>query len=115
MQLNQEYEDTTQVEVNNDIEMLESDKQDKQLWVDLYKPKKYLELLSDEGTNRTMLRWMKLWDKVVFHRNPKIKVAKADKPFQYRFKMLELNTDLDEHGRPYHKVALLCGPPGLGK
>lgn len=26
-----------------------------------------------------------------------------------------VSEELDEHGRPYHKIALLCGPPGLGK
>lgn len=26
-----------------------------------------------------------------------------------------LNTNVDEMGRPMQKVALLCGPPGLGK
>lgn len=26
-----------------------------------------------------------------------------------------LKTDYDEHGRPLQKIALLCGPPGLGK
>jgi len=26
-----------------------------------------------------------------------------------------LNDELDEHGCPQQKVALLCGPPGLGK
>lgn len=26
-----------------------------------------------------------------------------------------LNTDIDELGRPIQKIALLCGPPGLGK
>lgn len=26
-----------------------------------------------------------------------------------------LKTDFDEHGRPMQKIALLCGPPGLGK
>ena len=26
-----------------------------------------------------------------------------------------LNKDLDEFGRPQQKIALLCGPPGLGK
>lgn len=88
----------------------------KRLWTELYKPRKYLELLSDESTNRIMLRWMKLWDKAVFKRNPKIKPIKHEegskKPI---FKRQELNTNLDEHGRPEHKVALLCGPPGLGK
>lgn len=26
-----------------------------------------------------------------------------------------LNEELDAHGRPAQKIALLCGPPGLGK
>lgn len=69
-----------------------------------------------------MLRWIKLWDKVVFNRKPKIKPIKSvDEKFnvnnQKRFfkPQFELDTDLDEHGRPKYKVALLCGPPGLGK
>lgn len=87
-----------------------------QLWADTYKPRKYLELLSDEGTNRIMLRWMKLWDKVVFKRKPKIKPMKQEEGNKKTlFKRQELSTNLDEHGRPEHKVALLCGPPGLGK
>lgn len=39
-----------------------------ELWVQKYKPNKYLDLLSDESTNRMMLRWLKLWDKVVFNK-----------------------------------------------
>ncbi|KAG5874386.1 hypothetical protein JTB14_000686 [Gonioctena quinquepunctata] len=85
----------------------------KQLWTDLYKPRKYVELLSDESTNRIMLKWLKLWDKAVFNRNPKIHQVKPNENTN-KFK-LELNRSLDEHGRPQHKVALLCGPPGLGK
>ena len=85
----------------------------KALWVEMYKPRKYVELLSDESTNRILLQWLKLWDKIVFNRNPKIKSAKPGSNFQ--FKKLELNSNLDEHGRPAHKVALLCGPPGLGQ
>lgn len=38
------------------------------LWVQKYKPNKYLDLLSDESTNRTLLHWLKLWDKVVFNK-----------------------------------------------
>lgn len=89
------------------------------LWVDLYKPRKYWELLSDESTNRIMLRWLKLWDKIVFNRRPKIKPVKPaetnENPKFKKFKKVELNTTLDDTGRPEHKVALLCGPPGLGK
>nr|CAD7461499.1 unnamed protein product [Timema tahoe] len=44
-----------------------------ELWVDKYKPRSYLELLSDESTNRTLLQWLKLWDKVVFNRERKVR------------------------------------------
>lgn len=75
-------------------------------------------MLSDESTNRIMLRWIKLWDKVVFNRKPKIKPIKPTDEksnFNRFFKpQFELDTELDEHGRPKYKVALLCGPPGLG-
>lgn len=36
------------------------------LWVEKYKPHKYVDLLSDETTNRSLLFWLKMWDKVVF-------------------------------------------------
>lgn len=40
-----------------------------ELWVQKYKPCRYLDLLSDESTNRMLLRWLKLWDKVVFNKD----------------------------------------------
>lgn len=39
---------------------------DTRLWVEKYKPRKYIDLLSDEMTNRSLLFWLKMWDKVVF-------------------------------------------------
>lgn len=81
-------------------------KEENELWVEKYRPKSYLQLLSDESTNRALLHWLKLWDKVVFNREPLI--LKKSKPNE---KVLEL----DESGRPQQKIALLCGPPGLGK
>lgn len=42
--------------------------QDEQLWVEKYKPRKYIDLLSDEATNRSLLYWLKMWDKMVFGR-----------------------------------------------
>ncbi|GFG31238.1 hypothetical protein Cfor_11072, partial [Coptotermes formosanus] len=89
------------------------------LWVEKYKPKSYLELLSDEGANRTLLRWLKLWDKVVFNRERKVKQkVKVDSKKENRSQKKVSNVpndELDEHGCPQQKVALLCGPPGLGK
>lgn len=37
-----------------------------QLWVDAYAPKSYLQLLSMEGVNATVLSWLKSWDSTVF-------------------------------------------------
>lgn len=109
-------------------EMIENcEEQD--LWVEKYKPKKYVDLLSDESTNRSLLQWLKMWDKVVFGKEI---IKKEEKPgtlntFNKRTGRFEmnggwksrskpgLNTDRDEHGRPIQKIALLCGPPGLGK
>jgi len=47
-----------------------------ELWVQKYKPNRYLDLLSDESTNRMLLQWLKIWDKVVFNKevNKKRKV-----------------------------------------
>jgi chromosome transmission fidelity protein 18 len=42
--------------------------EEQELWVEKYKPKKYMDLLSDETTNRSLLQWLKMWDNVVFGR-----------------------------------------------
>ncbi|GLV39482.1 cutlet [Carabus blaptoides fortunei] len=100
---------------SNDETMIVDDTDSSKLWVDMYKPRKYIELLSDETTNRTLLKWIKLWDKIVFNRRLKIKPAKSNITSNFQFQKKELDVTLDEHGRPQFKVALLCGPPGLGK
>lgn len=109
--------------------------EEEQLWVEKYKPRKYIELLSDEATNRSLLYWLKMWDKTVFGREFKKKdehksnstsnnlntfnkrTGKFESSGGWRKRRFQskLDTNLDEHGRPMQKVALLCGPPGLGK
>lgn len=95
------------------------------LWVEKYCPKKYIDLLSDESTNRSLLQWIKLWDKAVFNREP---VKKNTKPgelsnfnrrtgrfeqnggwIKRKFRGNMLNTELDENGVPVQKIALLVG------
>ncbi|GAB6018829.1 hypothetical protein CHUAL_000490 [Chamberlinius hualienensis] len=94
------------------------------LWVEKFKPRHFMELLSDDGTNRTLLRWLRLWDKVVFNREVKLRplpdtVANNQKGFKNhsnKFKKLTpLTEELDKSHCPIQKIALLCGPPGLGK
>uniref|UniRef100_A0A8C5DE41 Chromosome transmission fidelity protein 18 homolog n=1 Tax=Gouania willdenowi TaxID=441366 RepID=A0A8C5DE41_GOUWI len=96
------------------------------LWVDRFSPRQYTELLSDDFTNRCLLKWLKLWDTVVFGRERKSRPAKTDKqaanqgsfkpnqanPNQTRFKSkIEvteelLEAELDQYKRP----KLLCCP-----
>ncbi|XP_066131475.1 chromosome transmission fidelity protein 18 homolog isoform X1 [Saccopteryx bilineata] len=100
------------------------------LWVDEFAPQHYTELLSDDFTNRCLLKWLKLWDLVVFGRErparkprPSVeaacvgKEATASSKWKSHEQVLEemLEAGLDLSRRPRQKVALLCGPPGLGK
>ncbi|XP_061849220.1 chromosome transmission fidelity protein 18 homolog [Colius striatus] len=101
------------------------------LWVDKFTPRRYVELLSDDYTNRCLLKWLKLWDTVVFGKEKAVKKAKPSTgvhpPFNQskeqqnkwktKVQLTEeiLEAELDQHKRPKYKVALLCGPPGLGK
>ena len=36
------------------------------MWVDKYVAKCYMDLLTDEATNRNVLTWLKSWDRFVF-------------------------------------------------
>ncbi|XP_017589763.1 PREDICTED: chromosome transmission fidelity protein 18 homolog, partial [Corvus brachyrhynchos] len=101
------------------------------LWVDKFMPRRYMELLSDDYTNRCLLKWLKLWDTVVFGKDKALKKAKPspaahpqlshpkEHPSKWKTKVQLteeiLEAELDQHKRPKYKVALLCGPPGLGK
>uniref|UniRef100_A0A3P8YK91 Chromosome transmission fidelity protein 18 homolog n=1 Tax=Esox lucius TaxID=8010 RepID=A0A3P8YK91_ESOLU len=101
------------------------------LWVDQFSPCQYTELLSDDFTNRCLLKWLKLWDQVVFGRERKPRPLPAESSanrtqgnfnqanpkFKTKSQITEeiLEADLDQYKRPKYKVALLSGPPGLGK
>ncbi|CAJ1053968.1 chromosome transmission fidelity protein 18 homolog [Xyrichtys novacula] len=100
------------------------------LWVEQFSPRHYTELLSDDFTNRCLLKWLKLWDTVVFGIERKSRPARPDrqaptqnKPnqnqnrFKSKVEMTEelLEAELDQYKRPRFKAALLSGPPGLGK
>ncbi|KAL8174871.1 UNVERIFIED_CONTAM: Chromosome transmission fidelity protein 18 [Gekko kuhli] len=101
------------------------------LWVDRFTPKHYVELLSDDYTNRCLLKWLKLWDVVVFGKDKPTKKARLgaeahpptkrskERPGAWKSKVQLteelLEAELDQHNRPKFKVAFLCGPPGLGK
>ncbi|NWR26323.1 CTF18 protein, partial [Emberiza fucata] len=89
------------------------------LWVDKFTPQRYMELLSDDYTNRCLLKWLKLWDTVVFGKdkagkkpqpnpaaNPPLSHAK-EHPNKWKTKVQlteeMLEAELDQHKRPKHK------------
>ncbi|KAK1426376.1 hypothetical protein QVD17_15047 [Tagetes erecta] len=54
------------VSSQNDNDLLETPVVTERLWVDKYSPSSFVELLSDEHTNREVLMWLKQWDSSVF-------------------------------------------------
>jgi chromosome transmission fidelity protein 18 len=71
------------------------------MWTEKYRAKKFTDLVGDERTHRSVLRWLKAWDPIVFPGSAK-KPKAAKKEFG------------DEEQR-HRKILLLTGPPGLGK
>ncbi|KAK5086909.1 Chromosome transmission fidelity protein 18 [Lithohypha guttulata] len=74
-----------------------------QMWTEKYRAKKFTELVGDERTHRSVLRWLKAWDNIVFPGAAKKKTKKV----------YEDNNDGQE--QQHRKIMLLTGPPGLGK
>ena len=72
------------------------------LWTEKYRARKFTDLVGDERIHRTVLRWLKGWDSVVFPGStmPKLKPNSLEEGI----------------GEEVHrKIMLLTGPPGLGK
>ncbi|KAF2427233.1 P-loop containing nucleoside triphosphate hydrolase protein [Tothia fuscella] len=72
------------------------------MWTEKYRAKKFTDLVGDERTHRSVLRWLKNWDPIVFPESSRPK-PKRDKNGEF----------LEE--RVHRKILLLTGPPGLGK
>ncbi|KAF8511117.1 P-loop containing nucleoside triphosphate hydrolase protein [Hysterangium stoloniferum] len=78
------------------------------LWVDRYRPQRFLDLLGDERVHRETLAWVKEWDFCVFDkRRPRGRQRSTEDT--------EQNGPEDEYHRPRERILLLSGPPGLGK
>jgi chromosome transmission fidelity protein 18 len=75
------------------------------MWTEKYRARKFTDLVGDERTHRSVLRWLKAWDTIVFpgSARPKPKASKAN------------NDDNVDEPRPHRKILMLTGPPGLGK
>lgn len=72
------------------------------MWTEKYRAKKFTDLVGDERTHRSVLRWLKAWDPIVFPGIARQKSKVAKKGFE-------------EEEQRHRKILLLTGPPGLGK
>ena len=72
------------------------------MWTEKYRAKKFTDLVGDERTHRSVLRWLKGWDPIVFPGSVKAKPRNA-------------KNRVEEDDLRHRKILLLTGPPGLGK
>lgn len=70
------------------------------MWTEKYRARKFTDLIGDERTHRSVLRWMKAWEPIVF---PGLAKSK------------QVQKGNDEPERAHRKILMLTGPPGLGK
>ncbi|KAJ6130194.1 hypothetical protein N7512_002974 [Penicillium capsulatum] len=76
-------------------------KAESMMWTEKYRARKFTDLIGDERTHRSVLRWLKAWEPIVF-------------PGLARSRIKKHGQEEDEE-RMHRKVLLLSGPPGLGK
>ena len=127
----------TQVESKNEIDDKINKKNEKVgvLWVEKYSPNAFSQLLSSEKVNREVLKAVKGWDRYVFKDTDNTPKGTLPGPFtpakgKASVKSTKDTTtiskeeeqdeeiDMEENSkdiRPFHKIILLCGPPGTGK
>lgn len=74
------------------------------MWTEKYRARHFMELVGDDRTHRQVLRWLKVWDPLVFPNSGKAKPTVTKRPA----------TETEEE-KPHRKILLLTGPPGLGK
>ncbi|KAJ2585352.1 Chromosome transmission fidelity protein 18, partial [Coemansia sp. RSA 1804] len=77
------------------------------LWVDKYRARTFVDLVSDERTNRAVMQWLKEWDYCVFGRGGDSGGGGGGGG--------GADGNTDRWRRPLRRILLLSGPPGLGK
>lgn len=95
-------------------------RQRKRLWIDKYNSRNFLDLMSDDLSNRRCLTWMKSWDDVVFdkHQNitaPNIKFKKTNFFKDFTRPMARKMNFEEECSRLNKPLLMLHGNPGTGK
>ena len=96
--------DVAEDTVAQSVEALQGKKKHRHtMWTEKYRARKFTDLVGDERTHRSVLRWLKAWDPLVFPGaapKPKMKAGILEDPSE---------------DRTHRKILLLTGPPGLGK
>lgn len=95
---------------------------DGKLWVDKYAPQRYMDLLTDDYTNRRVMTWLKSWDNLAFPERDVVSLKpptigkKSNNPFIMAQKANKAPTTIDEEfSKNNKKILMLYGPPGTGK
>ena len=97
---------------------------DSQLWVDKHAPSEFSHLLSDERTNREVLRALRAWDPYVFRKEApprptylqqQKQQAESEHVAKKRDGKLSEQQTTDVRPDESNRVILLSGPPGIGK
>ena len=72
------------------------------MWTEKYRARKFTDLVGDERTHRSVLKWLKGWDPIVF-------------PGATRPKPKSKSQEDVAEERAHRKILLITSPPGLGK
>lgn len=111
---------------SNSSNRSKNNSRDYMLWVDKHAPKSFPDLLSDERTNREVLRALRRWDPYVFCKDPPLRPLyqrqreQEQREKQHAFnknEKEEIKKDNSNDKRPEEnaRVILLSGPPGVGR
>lgn len=92
-----------------------------ELWVDKHAPTKFSHLLSDEKTNREVLRAIRQWDPYVFKKDAPSRptyqknMMKEEQKKKKEGESVQENPNDKIRPPPNSRIILLCGSPGIGK